>query len=113
MLRGMDFTEGLYHFNHQFTLYRLASFFKHRPPHWIDIEEQAFLAAYAECMSIHFGLPMPTWVDDKRYILDEPWDPVWYWASQDEEWVARRIEKAHPSFWNRNIIYADRNLIVI
>jgi hypothetical protein len=31
----------------------------------------------------------------------------------DDHSIQRRIETAHPSFINRNVIFAERNMIVI
>ena len=73
-----------------------AAMLAEEPAALIDVNEAAYLAASAEHLSIFYELAVPTWVDDPRYTLSEPyfiekWGPLGRaLALQESPWSFRQ-----------------------
>lgn len=112
--RGVEWEIAWGEFLHEFMLYRQASFFTEPPPERFPIEYQALLAGAAEFLCEEFQLPVPAWVHDARYRLEEPWEPgSWMWAGATEEENKRRWSRAHPALLRHNVIFESRDLITL
>lgn len=100
-------------FLHEFFRYKQAGFFAVPPPTTLPRERRALLAGIAEFLCTEFGLPVPAWVNEPEYFLDEMWDPWEDLAPHLERTRPERIERSHPIFLKRNIVYEARNLITL
>ena len=98
-------------FLHEFYRYKQASFLAVPPPKSLPRNRRALLAGVAEFLSQEFGLPVPTWVNESEYFLDEMWDPWEDICPDMEQTHPGRIERSHPAFLKRNVVYEARNLI--
>jgi len=108
-----DYETAWSEFLHEFFRYRTAEFFIVPPPRSFSPQRRALLAGVAEFLSTEFGLPVPEWVNDREYFLGEMWDP-WEDICPDLESLRQvRIDRSHPMFLKRNVVYETRNLITL
>lgn len=112
LLSGLDFDHVWSDFRHAFYDYKAASFFELPPPNSLSKQYQALLAGSAEWLSKEFNLPVPHWVDDPKYFLDEPWDP-WEEIGLEITDYPERLAMAPEAFSKRNVVYASRDLIAL
>ena len=84
------------------------------PPEGFSREYRAMLAAAAEFLCADFGLgPAPKWTNYAVYFLPILWEPDGWMFPEDEEFLLRRVAKAHPAFLRRNVLYRSRDLITL
>ncbi len=65
----------------------------------------AFFCAMVEHLCIQDALPIPAWVANERFVLDEPWFLYPGWRL-----TAWQLATTPPSFKKRNIFGGDRML---
>ncbi len=65
----------------------------------------AFFSAMVEHLCIHDGLPIPAWVENERFVLEDPWFLYPGWRL-----TAWQLATTPPSFKKRNIFGGDRIL---
>jgi hypothetical protein len=110
---GVEWELAWSEFLHEFFYWRQPGFFALPPPESFSPGYRALLAGTAEFLCEEFGLPIPIWVFDPQYTLDELWEPEEWMFPDDEEFRQRRIAKAHPAFLKRRVIFESRNLITL
>jgi len=77
---------------------------KHLDPQW-----DAFLAAYADHLCWHDGLPSPSWVFDRdRYL-----NAFWYPATSSPTLRVEAVVHAPAAFEVRGVLMSDRELLVV
>ena len=100
-------------FLHEFFHYKQASFLAVPPPKTLRLECRALLAGVAEFLSEEFNLPVPEWVNEPEYFLQEMWDPWEDICPDMEPFRQERIARSHPAFLRRGVVYEARNLITL
>lgn len=113
LARVRDYEFAWSEFLHEFFRYKTAEFFAVPPPRSFSPQRRALLAGVAEYLSNEFQLPVPAWVSQPEFYLNEPWDPWEDLCPDMEEFRQVRMERSHPAFLKRNVIYETRNLITL
>ncbi len=110
---GAEFEMAWSEFLHAFFAAKVASFFAYPSPPSLSPGWQCILAGAADWLSTEFGLPHPSWVDEPRYFLAEPWDP-WMEVGLDvSEFIADTMARSPKAFSKRNVAFLSRNLITL
>lgn len=110
---GGDFEFLWSDFLHAFYDYKDASFFAEPSPASLSPGWQALLAGAAEWLSAEFGLPAPAWIEEPRYFLDRPWDPMEDMGIDMAEYMADKLDRSPEAFRRRNVAFLSRNLIAL
>src|SRR6185437_213177 len=90
-------------FLHAFFYFKSPSFFDERPPEVLLLEEQALWAGVAEGLCNKLDLRVPTWAQESRYFLVEPWDSSVLYSILDSS-IRQRLAESDPEFSRRNVV---------
>ena len=83
------------------------------PPRSFSPQRRALLAGVAEYLSERYGLPVPEWVKEPEYFLDDMWDQWEDICPAMEETRPYRTERTPLAFLKRRVVYEGRNLITL
>ncbi len=59
------------------------------------------------------GSPAPAWIEEPRYFLDRPWDPMEDMGIDMAEYMADKLDRSPEAFRRRNVAFLSRNLITL